>query len=381
MVERRDESNASERRLNVFLCHACKDKPAVRALYQRLKAAGVQPWLDEEDILPGQNWEEVIHEAVGGSHVVVVCLSKNSVDKEGYVQKEIALALDAEALMPEKTIFLIPARLEECAIPNRLARWHWVDLHADGGFEKLLRSLQTRADSLKLEMKPPAPKSVVNEIDGTALILVPAGEFIMGSNAHERNERPQRTVYLDEYRIAKYPVTNAQYKLFVEATQHDEPKYCDDNRYNWPNQPVVGVTWHDAQAYCEWAGLRLPTEAEWEKAARGTDGRTWPWGNEPPTEKLCNFDGNVGTTTEIGSYPEGTSPYGCHDMAGNVYEWCCDNVGDCRKAGWRNPKGDTASPVSRGGCMNSPGDCVRCSIRNRHKPTHRFDRVGFRCTR
>ena len=218
--------------------------------------------------------------------------------------------------------------------------------------------------------------------DGTELIKIPAGEFIMGSNDHLANEHPQREVYLDEYCVGRHPVTNAQYRQFLEATQHDEPKYWHDKRYNKPNQPVVGVTWHDARAYCEWAGLRLPTEAEWEKAARGTDGRLWPWGSEPkPNEKLCNFDGNVGTTTEIGSYPEGASPYGCHDMAGNVHEWCYDNMGDYLKAGDRNPKGDTAGPVSRGGCMNSEENCVRCSIRCRHKSTHRFSQVGFRCAR
>ena len=382
IVKLGDDNSACRRGLKVFLCHAHEDKAEVQALYQQLRAAGVQPWLDEEDLLPGEIWEEVIPKAVEGSDAVIVCLSRKSVNKEGYVQKEIAVALDAADRKPEDTIFLIPAKLRECEVPERLRRWHTVDLYVETGFGKLLRSLQKRATGLGVELRPATHGSVVNDIDGTELVLVPAGDFAMGSNVHAKNERSQCTVYLDEYWIARHPVTNAQYRRFVQATQYVEPKFSGNSRFNRPSQPVVGVTWHDAKAYCEWAGLRLPTEAEWEKAARGADGRLWPWGSDPePTEKLCNFDGNIGIPTEIGSYPGGVSPYGCHDMAGNVYDWCYDNVGDYRKADHRNPEGSAANPVSRGGCMNSPANAVRCSTRCRHKPAQRFPHVGFRCAR
>jgi hypothetical protein len=137
-------------RMRVFLCHATGDKTAVRVLYQRLKKAGFKPWLDEEDLLPGQDWQSEIPKAVRAADAVLVCLSRAAVSKEGYVQKEIRLALDAADEKPEGTIFLIPVKLEECSVPERLSRWHWVHNTADG-FEKLLRALRARAESQGLQ--------------------------------------------------------------------------------------------------------------------------------------------------------------------------------------------------------------------------------------
>ena len=117
--------NLAQRRLRVFLCHASADKPAVRGLYQRLSNDGVQPWLDEEDLLPGQNWKQEIVKAVGASDVVIVCLSRHSVNKAGYIQKEIKCALDVADEQLEGTVFLIPLKVEECDIPERLSHWRW----------------------------------------------------------------------------------------------------------------------------------------------------------------------------------------------------------------------------------------------------------------
>ena len=235
------------------------------------------------------------------------------------------------------------------------------------------------------EEKAAAPtvgaESFVNEIDATELIRIPAGEFTMGTD--RERERPQRPVYLDEYYMAKHPVTNAQYARFIKATGHERPRYWHSKRYNKPNQPVVTVTWDDAKAYCEWAGLRLPTEAEWEKAARGTDGPEWPWGNEKPDEKRCNFGDNVGTTSEIGSFPDGASPYGCMDMAGNVWEWCEDWYDEYRAEDLRNPTGPTKgnSKVLRGGAYYFDPDSARCASRGRGGPDVGTGDFGFRCAR
>jgi outer membrane protein assembly factor BamD (BamD/ComL family) len=144
----------TRRPLKVFLCHASGDKPAVRALYQRLAAEGVDAWLDQEKLLPGQDWQVEIPRAVHDADVVVICLSKNSVTKEGYVQKEIKFALDLADEKPEGTIFLIPARLEDCAVPERLARWQWVDLFEENGYSRLLRSLRLRADKVDAVIGP-----------------------------------------------------------------------------------------------------------------------------------------------------------------------------------------------------------------------------------
>ena len=130
--------------LNVFLCHSSGDKPAIRDLYQRLQAEGIQPWLDEEDLLPGQDWDREIRKAVRAADVVLVCLSKSSVNKAGFVQKEIKLALDIADEQPEGSIFLIPVKLEECTVPDRLSRWQWVNLFEERGYSGLLRALQAR---------------------------------------------------------------------------------------------------------------------------------------------------------------------------------------------------------------------------------------------
>lgn len=165
-----------------------------------------------------------------------------------------------------------------------------------------------------------------------SFVRVPAGEFIMGSNdadwGADRDEKPQHKVYLDEYLVGRYEVTVAQFRVFVEATGYNASK--EALLAGKDNYPVTMVSWDDAVEFCRWASevtgreVRLPTEAEWEKGARGTDARIYPWGNETPDVNRCNFDNKVGTLP-IGNYsPAGDSPYGCADMAGNVWEWVSD---------------------------------------------------------
>lgn len=143
------EQSKSSSILRIFLCHSSGDKPIVHDLYKRLSSEGFKPWLDEEDLIPGQEWQLVIPKAVKESNVVIVCLSRSSIGKEGYVQKEIKYALDAADEKPEGTIFIIPLKLEECKVPDRLSRYQWVNLFEDKGFEKLMRALQVRENQLK----------------------------------------------------------------------------------------------------------------------------------------------------------------------------------------------------------------------------------------
>ena len=158
-------ANAEKRPLKVFLCHASGDKPPVRDLYKHLVAEGVDAWLDKEKLLPGQDWRLEIPRAVQEADVVVVCLSNKSVTKEGYVQKEIKFALDSAEEKPEGTIFLIPARLEDCVVPERLSRWQWVDLYEENGFIQLLRSLKLRADAVGATVVPTAYEDSDKEVE------------------------------------------------------------------------------------------------------------------------------------------------------------------------------------------------------------------------
>lgn len=230
--------------------------------------------------------------------------------------------------------------------------------------------------------------TLINQGD-TRMILIPAGEFIVGSTLREgyNDERPPVTVDLDAYYIDRCEVTNAQFRLFMEASGHRAPVYWDDENYNHPEQPVVGVTWHDAAAYAKWAGKRLPTEAEWEKAARGTDGRMYPWGNEWDSLK-CNSnicaDGNQ-FTAPVASFRGGASPYGVMDMAGNVWEWCADWYGsNYSRSPRKNPRGADFSGerVLRGGSWcTTDHSYLRCANRNWFSPDFGFGDAGFRCAR
>jgi formylglycine-generating enzyme required for sulfatase activity len=162
-----------------------------------------------------------------------------------------------------------------------------------------------------------------------SMVLVPAGEFIMGSWTGDADERPVRHVYLDAYFFDKDQLTVGEYAKFLDATSHSVPSDWNImSRAMHKNRPVVNVDWADAAAYCKWAGKRQPTEAEWEKAARGTDGRTYPWGDEPPTKFHGNMNKELWNShmglTPVGMFQDGKSPYGINDMAGNVWEWVSD---------------------------------------------------------
>ena len=242
--------------------------------------------------------------------------------------------------------------------------------------------------------------------DSSVMVKIPAGTFTMGSAASDadRDEKPVRQVYLDEYWIDKYEVTNRQYKKFCDTTGRsypEDPRFDGMSSYfnRYPDHPVVNVSWDDAKAYADWAGKRLPTEAEWEKAARGTDGRKYPWGNSDPTGSRCNFadrntdfrwrDKNVDdgyrNTSPVGHYPAGASPYGLLDMAGNVWEWCNDWYDEdyYSRGANNNPQGPSSgsSRVNRGGSWFLNAWNLRSAVRLRFEPSLRSDYLGFRCVR
>lgn len=241
-----------------------------------------------------------------------------------------------------------------------------------------------------------AAMNITWEQDGKEMVLIPAGDFIMGSDKGRENQRPAHTVYVDAFYIDRYPVTNEEYKRFADATGHPVPCYdvewADPYDYNWDPEtrtppkgkekhPVVLVTWEDAIAYAAWAGKRLPTEAEWERAARGTGGRRWPWGDEF-AEGHCNTkEAKVNGTTPVGQYsPDGDSPEGVGDMVGNVWE-CTSSLfrpypydaNDGRESqeasGWR---------VLRGGSWRNDLDLARCTARLDWDFLFN-NNVGFRC--
>lgn len=236
-------------------------------------------------------------------------------------------------------------------------------------------------------------------------VYVPAAPFQMGSNDDD-DEKPIHTMHVDAFWLGKTPVTNAQFRLFIESSGYTnqalwtttgwqwrtsqkitQPGYWTDSKWNTPQQPVVGVSWYEVVAYTAWLtqatgqAIRLPTEAEWEKGARGTDGRKYPWGNEAPDKSRCNFNNDEGKTTPAGSYSAGASPYGALDMAGNVWEWTAtkwvanyenySNVAD-------NDKEGDAMRTLRGGSWDYDSLFVRSADRDWLFPYYRGSGGGFR---
>lgn len=245
----------------------------------------------------------------------------------------------------------------------------------------VLSVLCSAAFAAELSLSKSLPNA--NVADDSAMITIPAGQFIMGSNRGDLEEQPAHKVYLDAYQIGKYEVTVGQYRAFCEATGKQMPKAP---QWGWKeNHPIVNVTWSDAKAYCEWAGGRLPTEAEWEKAARGTDGRAYPWGNHWDASRCANADLGLTSTAAVGSYPSGASPYGCMDMAGNAWEYCADWYGaDYYKTSpSRNPTGPAGGDyhVMRGGCWYGHHEGARCAYRGSFFPSGKWTSGGFRLAR
>jgi eukaryotic-like serine/threonine-protein kinase len=225
--------------------------------------------------------------------------------------------------------------------------------------------------------------------DGMTMVYVPGGTFKMGSDTGADDERPIHDVALDSFWIDRTEVTNAQYARCVSAGQCDAPSetksskrnsYYGNNEYD--NYPVIYVSWNDGDKYCKWAGGQLPTEAQWEYAARGPNAYTYPWGNGLPNKELLNYNLNVGDTTEVGVYLQGASWVGAVDMSGNVWEWVNDWYEPYSSSAQTNPTGPTSSTywVLRGGSWSTPDIWVRSSDRNvDHTLGHRFDFLGFRC--
>jgi formylglycine-generating enzyme required for sulfatase activity len=239
--------------------------------------------------------------------------------------------------------------------------------------------------------------SGITDARGVEMVLVPAGEFEMGSAHGDHDEKPVHPVYLNAYYIDKYQATNAQYRGCVEAGVCQPPKSVDS--YSRPGYfedpefadfPVVHVDWNMAQTFCGWREVRLPTEAEWEKAARGTGGRTYPWGEGIDCQRAnyyrqegTIFFACVGDTTRVGSYEDGVSPYGVHDMTGNVWEWVADWYAERYYAvsPESNPTGPDAGreKVIRGGSWFFSDYSSRAANRYWFNPVNAYDNIGFRC--
>ena len=404
---------SSSRPLSVFLCHSSQDKVFVRDLYQRLQRDGVAPWLDEEDLIPGQDWDREIRRAVRASDLILVCLSKSSVSKAGYLQKEIKFVLDVAAEQPEGSIYLVPARIEEGVqvsdVAEELGRRHWVDLFQEAGYQRLQRALQARARECGASFgtspaitRPRWASGAGKDAFGQFAEIevgnvvqrfrwIAPGRFLMGSPTDEperyNNEVQHEVMLSSGFWLADTACTQSLWQAVTGA----KPSYFKGDARN----PVENVSWDEVQAFLSElnrrvSGLqaRLPSEAEWEYACRA--GTTTPFSfGENITPEQVNYDGNYPyaggekgryreKTVAVGSLP--ANPWGFYEMHGNVWEWCADRFGDYPTAQQVDPTGPQTgdSRVLRGGSWYDFGRAARCAYRGRFEPAHRGQGFGFR---
>ena len=393
--------------MRVFLSYSSADRTLVEPIYFALRAQGHTVFFDRADLPAGEEYDARIRRAIEKSHLVVFMVSEESLEAGSYTLTELAIAKrtwehPAGRILP---VLLEPISLER--LPPYLRSVTVLQPEGDltaSVADQVYRIAQTRQ---RARLKATAvvlvaaavvcagayaywirdPAAEITGSDGAVAVMVPAGNFLMGDDV----ESPAREVYLDSFYVDKHEVTVSRYARFLKATGGAKPPddWEQSDVENGGTLPVVGVDWHDAEAYCRWAGKRLPTESEWEKAARGGDGRRYPWGNDEPNSERANFGKSAqgpykGGLEPVDTRDAGKSPYGVHDLAGNASEW----VSDWFAAGFvrgqvRNPQGpeNGTGKVIRGGGWYDAAERLNSSRRMHASPGTRADDIGFRCAK
>lgn len=391
--------------MNIFLSYASEDRAVAEAINLALRAEGHDVFFDREDLPAGDEFNIRIRRAIERADLFVFLASARAFDAHSYTINELAIAertfkRPARRLLP---VLLGPMSLDQ--LPPFLKSVTLLNSNGDipaAVADAVHRISQTRrragltrlASTLVLvavialasyfwtHRKLPQQRTAR---DGATAMLVPAGTFVMGDD----EETPRREIYVDAFYLDRYEVTVSQYAKFLAATGEAHPpddwQSIDLSRNT--DLPIVGVDWNDAEAYCKWAGKRLPTDAEWEKAARGTDQRTFPWGSSAPMPDQANFQNNAPSAYEgglaaVGTHTPGRSPFGIEDMAGNAAEWVADWYTDTFQRGdVRNPKGPTggSAKVIRGGGRFDPAERITTTKRFYAAAETRSEDIGFRC--
>lgn len=374
--------------VDAFISYAREDEQHVETLSKHLsllrRQGRIRAWTDHE-INAGDSLRREIDDALERAELVLLLVSPDFVACDDCWDVELRRALERRTagvrvvpIIVRPTDWQSSALGELQALPRNgepIITWP----HRDEAWLEVvqgLRRILDERDPGTVQDRPAPPGEDHRHRDGSVLVYVPAATYPLGSADLDEVSSPSRRVDLDGFWIGKHPVTNAQYRAFLEAAPGPEPRYWSAPRFAGPDQPVVGITWQEADAYCRHAGLVLPAESWWEAAARGPEGRLYPWGDTDPTSERAIFAGASGSPAApapIGARPSGASPFGAHDLAGNVREWCVEPWGkQPGRAGTGNFR------VVRGGAWNDPAWKLRAAWRTWSAAGDRSPAVGFR---
>lgn len=400
--------------MRIFLSYASQDRAAVEPVQLALGADGRhEVFVDRKSLPAGEAYDGRIRDAIHGADLVIFFISPDAVDAGSYTLSEMAIAQEA---FPNPSGHVLPVMLRETPIDALPAYLRAVtvlsvtgNLTADvvDAVERIARAWRNAgrkrvaaiaafvvvalgAAGLLWQQRATwfahGPGPAATGKDGAPAVLIAAGAFVFGDDEYA----PRREVFLDAYYIDTYEISVARYAKFLAATGNAHaPEGWPADPAKAANLPVVGVDWNDAQAYCAWAGRRLPTENEWEKAARGGDERRYPWGDTEPNATLAasmksSDDPYAGGLDAVGSHPAGASKAGVHDLSGNAAEWTADWYAESFQHGdVRNPKGPAAGDkrVIRGGGWQDGGNRLLVTRRWNAAPDTRAPDIGFRCAR
>ena len=388
--------------MRIFLSYAWQDRDHAKGIYLALRDQGHRVFFDRADLPAGEEYHNRIRAAIDDAHLFIFLISADALDAGSYTLTELAIAEQSNRR-------LLPVMLRETEIARLPASLQAVTFHrSDGNLAASVAAEVYRiaAGLRRRRLKQcAAAAALVGGVaaavfyflagqrkqgytgkDGAPSVLILGGSFIMGDDENS----PRRQIYVDGFYLDKFEVTVGRYAAFLKATGDAKPpeEWETADLRNGADLPVVGVDWQDADSYCRWAGKRLPSEAEWERAARGNDERKYPWGGDAPTPEHARFarpyrnavyqDG-VG---RVGALPKGVSPFGIYDLSGNVWEWVGDWYAESfRRDDVRNPRGPEkgTGKVMRGGGWYDPADRVTATKRMHADPAQRDLEVGFRC--
>jgi formylglycine-generating enzyme required for sulfatase activity len=394
--------------LKVFLSYPSEDRPLAQDISLALTHHGHDVFFDREDLPPGESFHDRIRAGIEGADLVVFLVSPEAIDAGSYTLNEVDIAARA---FPRPSGRILPVLVRPTPLDRIPATLKAVTLlQTEGNLtaavaDAVQRIARARGRSRMLMVSAglafaaaaalagygllsgESPRQDWTGKDGAPAALVPAGPFTMGDD----EESPRCEVHVSAFYLDRYEITVARYAKFLEATGsvHPPEGWEGANPAKSGELPVVGVDWQDADAYCRWAGKRLPTETEWEKAARGSDARRYPWGDASPMLEHANFQNTSplaydGGLTPAGTHPAGASPYGIHDLAGNAAEWVADwHAEGFERGDVRDPKGPESGTrrVIRGGGRFDGAERIASAKRYYASPETRGEDIGFRCAR